>query len=431
MKLDELRYLQYLFEVNQRSSLQKHIKELEQTRRKFVNQFSLSRIRKMTKEEYVVGKRINDDTDRNTFCYWVERRTAALGKIQGAPSIKFGIFMCPRTKKYRTLKKFKGDIDTAFSFYKKEIIKLIQAAKNKNLDAIEKIQLSPMFKGKILFLYYPRKFVNIFSERHVDHFLRKAGLLGGTTILDLVRKRDILLNWKNNDPLMIDWSVFEFTHFLYNWIGGPTQKDKIPREIQAYSVEYPDPKIVKADTIPLEIDTSYESVDITTKGTPQKKSDYDKKEAIRKRLGDRGELIVLEEEKQILREGNLPDLAKMVELVSEKDDSAGYDILSYELRDGKKKYIEVKSTTGTTSDPIVINLTSNEYQKGKELENYYIYVVFEVNTNCPKIWPIREPFKYESKGLILIPDRYRVYVKIKSDSSYVRKTHRKKPHSVL
>jgi len=41
---------------------------------------------------------------------------------------------------------------------------LLEAGRANNLEAIRQIEISPMFKGKILFLYYPERYLNVFSE---------------------------------------------------------------------------------------------------------------------------------------------------------------------------------------------------------------------------------------------------------------------------
>ncbi|MHA1875160.1 MAG: protein NO VEIN domain-containing protein [Promethearchaeota archaeon] len=42
------------------------------------------------------------------------------------------------------------------------------------------------------------------------------------------------------------------------------------------------------------------------------------------------------------------------------------------------KYIEVKSTTQPPTSQIQINISSNQLKVAKKIENYYIYIVFEV-----------------------------------------------------
>lgn len=72
-----------------------------------------------------------------------------------------------------------------------------------------------------------------------------------------------------------------------------------------------------------------------------KKPDYAARSSRFKRIGDRGEQIVLRAEKQYLVKNGQMELANLVDPIFENDDSAGFDILSYDL-DGKERPIEVK-----------------------------------------------------------------------------------------
>jgi len=63
--------------------------------------------------------------------------------------------------------------------------------------------------------------------------------------------------------------------------------------------------------------------------------DFESENGRHKKLGKHGEKLVFYKERSFLQENKRNDLAKKVELVSEKDSSAGYDILSYEP-DGTK-----------------------------------------------------------------------------------------------
>ncbi len=128
-------------------------------------------------------------------------------------------------------------------------------------------------------------------------------------------------------------------------------------------------------------------------------------------MGDQGESIVFLKEKEFLIENNRVDLAGRVKLISRKNESAGYDILSYEL-DGSKKYIEVKSTSRPPSHIANFLVTINECNKAKEIDNYNLYIVFEAKSKNPKIWRIKNPFQYEGRGLYLTPISFRATVNI-------------------
>ncbi len=103
--------------------------------------------------------------------------------------------------------------------------------------------------------------------------------------------------------------------------------------------------------------------------------DYINKIKKQQTIGAKGELFVLTYEKEALTKMGLIKLGSLVKHISiEEGDYYGYDILSYD-GEGNEKYIEVKtSTKGYSSD---FFLTENELNKIKQLNNYFIYRVFD------------------------------------------------------
>ena len=413
MELENLRLKQAHFE-HMRQDRQKHYKNLEKLRQEFIKRFTILVIKDMDKDGYVEGKIINGKPDENTFCYWVEWKTEDLGRMQGARADKFGLYVGKKSQQYKFIKRF-GNENEAFNFLKEEIIKLITMGESKNLEEIKKIELSPMFKGKILFLYYPNKFINIFAENHVDYFLKKLGIYHENKNLDLIDKREILLRWKNKDSVMKKWDMLEFSDFLYIELGRPLKKEQTPEELKDYidfEEEYPNLEKVKPEFITLEINK--EKIRPSSKKGKGKSGmvDFEKENKRHKRLGEQGELVVFRKEKEFLTKNKRKDLAKRVKLISKEDISAGYDVLSYEL-DENEKYIEVKSTSMSPSSIANFLITINEYEKAKKIKNYYIYIVYNAKSENPKIWKIKNPFKYEGKGLYLTPITFRVTVNTK------------------
>jgi hypothetical protein len=86
----------------------------------------------------------------------------------------------------------------------------------------------------------------------------------------------------------------------------------------------------------------------------------------------------------------------------------GYDILSFET-DGSERFIEVKATRSNVG-PANFFFTANEFQKAKETENYYIYMVYDVISESPKIWALKNPFYPKSENAVMTPVNYRVII---------------------
>ena len=415
MNIDDLRNKQADFE-GKRQDRQSHYKKLERLRNKFVKLFPLSRIATLTLEEYVVGKRINGKVNTNSFCYWLEWKTEELGKMQGATADKFGLYCEKETQEYKFLKEFANE-NRALSSIKTEISNLIQFARSASLKDIKNVKLSPMFKGKILFLYYPDRFINIFSEGHVDYFIGNLGLPSDDSNINLIDKRELIFTFKMEDSIMKEWKMWEFSDFLYTQFGRPPKKESTPTELRDYidfKDDYPDLRDIRPEFIDLEVDSTQDLSNKERKRALSKTKliDIEKENKKHRRLGERGEVIVLNAERDSLRKMGKAVLANRIRQISKENTSAGYDILSFE-EDGREKYIEVKSTNNSPSGKANFLITINECEKAKEFKNYYIYIVFNVKSKNPKIWRLRDPFSLQGKGLTLTPISFRVEIPIK------------------
>ena len=108
--------------------------------------------------------------------------------------------------------------------------------------------------------------------------------------------------------------------------------------------------------------------------------DRAEQDARNRKLGCAGETLVLEAERQSLRAHGRDDLATQVRHIAAiEGDGAGYDILSW-FPDGRRKYIEVKTTEGGADTPFFV--TANEVAfSAKHAPEYYLYRVYNYNSD--------------------------------------------------
>ncbi len=132
--------------------------------------------------------------------------------------------------------------------------------------------------------------------------------------------------------------------------------------------------------------------------------DFDEMNKHKAKIGSLGEEIVLRYEKSILKSMGKNELAEKVHQLSLEDTYAGYDVLSFDEK-GLEKKIEVKSTTMEQPENFSFNLSKNEKSVAEKEENYFIYLVYGVNTATPKIHIINNPFKI-SHHLTIEPSGY-------------------------
>ena len=399
------------------------LKPLFELRNKFVDKFTKKYIATMPIKEYVLGFQ-NDEA----FCHIIEMGLNELGRIGGSPADKkfgvyYGVTKSDPEKRYRTIPKWGTTPEEAYKEIQKEIISLIEYGEQRNLSAISNSKISNMFKGKLLATYFPDKYLAVFSEKHLEHFLNLFNIKYRED-LDAVMKREKLVEFKNNDSIMQKWSIFEFSKFLYVYFS-PKNNDERSEEqtselgheeselLDEYSlIEFPDFNDVTLTFINFDQDGEVESSEKRASSARKaKKANFLKRTRRNLQKGEKGEFYVVELEKHQLREINRRDLASKVRQVSKEDDSLGYDVLSFDSN-GKEKFIEVKSTSRGPGNTSFI-ITSNELEVSKKLPNYYIYIVYDVMSTNPKIARIGKPFEREL--FELEPIAFRVSAQKKKD----------------
>ena len=190
--------------------------ELEITRNQFLMKFPLDKLGDiLTLDAYAIGK-------PDTFCNWLEHRTRKLGRMSIRSAADYGVYFDNKrqvffAKEGRSKKQVSGtEAQERFSEIRRQILDLLGYAKNDELEKIKQVSLYRHVKEKILSLYFPEKFLSIFSEGHIDHFLGALGLLDAKIkTLTPIKKKSLLLEFKNKDQIMKNWSPYKYMHFLY------------------------------------------------------------------------------------------------------------------------------------------------------------------------------------------------------------------------
>ena len=202
------------FDVN---AAKERLAELNVKREEFVNHFTPDHIAKMSIDEYVIGW---GKTDKPNFSYDLEWTLSGLGSFRGGSSMKFGVWYSSKEKAYSHAKRYSSP-EVAFEQVRANILSLLTAGENKDIQEIIKNQLSLTFKGKILSTYYPDKYINIFTDEHLDHFLDSFNVDGEGKSVE--EKRMLLAQVRADYEEMKDWSLQVFSKFLYE--GYPKKKE--------------------------------------------------------------------------------------------------------------------------------------------------------------------------------------------------------------
>jgi len=361
-------------------------KKAEQTRAEFAADYPLKRIPNLSLDEYVIGK----GADNRSFCYRLEREMDNLGRILGATSFKFGVYFghtkSDRSDRYRLAKHWGANLDEAFASVKQAIMDLLQAATKGDLAAIAENRLSPLFKGKLLFLYHPNQFAPIYAGRHLKHFIAELDLAGSFAYCAEMQR--VLMNYRASWPELVSQHPALYMRFLYDLFGPPPTDD-------ASITTSPAAPLLGEALAGAQFITTMPPLPVHAASSPgpRGKHNYEANDRRRKRIGDRGEAVVLALEMKRLSEAGKSHLAERVDHIAEKDDTAGYDILSFD-EDGAERPIEVKATTASDLQ-LGFYITANELDRASQVPNYHLYFVFDAMSKSPRVLPMKKP---ELKG---------------------------------
>ena len=136
----------------------------------FQEAFPTETLKEMTLDKYT---NLNKE---DSFCYWLESKTSALGSIWGGSAYKFGIFKFDKTPQidnpkyahddsYSWNSKLGNTAAEAFAAVKEAIVKIANHAKNTEWNEIEKItELWPVTTWKIAFLYSNEQLLPIYDK---------------------------------------------------------------------------------------------------------------------------------------------------------------------------------------------------------------------------------------------------------------------------
>ncbi len=128
----------------------------------FLEKWPVERVREMSLEEY------SSSGSENTFTYWIEQRLRPLGSVRGGSSFKFGIYFRKDEEQqvsgsgrtysgqYAWYTKYGSTAEEAFENVRQKILEVINAVKDADLDAIQRVDLGDGYKWKIAFHYQDR-----------------------------------------------------------------------------------------------------------------------------------------------------------------------------------------------------------------------------------------------------------------------------------
>lgn len=217
-----------------------------------------------------------------------------------------------------------------------------------------------------------------YTKSNIYLFLRtskkeKYSYLGNLAYVshDCTREKPVYFKWQ-----ILDWEPIKEIGLIYEDNIFKKQSKKI-EDIKAADMKV---NVVKCDNQLI----SSKRKGLSTDEFSKKTIDFEGNAAKNSALGKKGEDIVVEYEKQILKNIGRDDLAEQV--CATRDiygNAACFDVLSFDAN-GNKKYIEVKTTKGTFSNTFYISEKEVMFSE-KYAESYYLYRLYNFNLVTEKV----------------------------------------------
>jgi MoxR-like ATPase len=220
------------------------LEDRTRSQQEFVADFPSDKIMEMQLDEYILGKPESEThkTNKTTFCYCLEFQMPEFGGVGGRSSRKFGIHFDKESENYEYDKKMYSSPEEAFNAIKSEIYNTIEAGAkfhsdkdwNKLSETVEREDYNVFrnVRSKILSIYYPNEFVPIHTENPIDMILEAFGKTTADLEGKLFPKQERLLEVKNADPVMKEWDIGDFWHFIWGAIMERKSSEKtIPKKL--------------------------------------------------------------------------------------------------------------------------------------------------------------------------------------------------------
>ncbi|WP_053362570.1 AAA family ATPase [Bacillus sp. FJAT-27251] len=205
---------------------EEYITASESRRQEFIARFPLESLPTMTVEEYA------NTSTKDAFIYWLEFKEI-LGGIGGGNASKFGIYrsgngeycMGAASKK----KELSGEeLEAEFSKLREQIVTNLRLAEEDRIEELQytNLKMWPMVMLKILNIYYPEKFFNVYARKVLDPLaedlqlpeeLLKARPRNYILIQSLEYKR-----LKEMEPFR-DWDYVKISEFIWKRYGEKKQ----------------------------------------------------------------------------------------------------------------------------------------------------------------------------------------------------------------
>lgn len=348
--------------------------ELNRLREEFIAKYTVNYINnELTIENYSIGT-----GDKTTFSYLIERsKLAGFGSARGGYSTKFGVYFSGKKQAYDRDQHYPEDVNEAFNVVKRDLITIIEAASEDNIEKASTTKFWYIIKYKVYNLYNPEHDIPVFKREHVEEIIRRYKI---SSPRGDIEKRRALYSFKANDEVFSQMSNREFMSFIYSPYSGLNLKEDEEAENELEIIDE-EPEKPLEDFIGVyvnnELVTKTNKLYKNHRTIVAHKTDFLELNKKKQTLGKFGEMLIINDETTKLN--NLGIEMRVEHSSLEIGDGLGYDIKSYG-DDREEIYIEVKTTASNIVDGFHLTKREKEFAATKP-SKYFIYRVYDLDKN--------------------------------------------------
>ena len=209
--MSEVQPLELAIEHWDRDAVAEQLVEADQLRTMFTDRFPLDQWPTMPLERYALGQ----DQESEPYSWWLEWKTRPVGSIRGGSSRKHLIWMGKGG--WRFPKEY-DNVQQAWEEVRAGFVEAFRLASEERFGEITSLPAIPKASAvlcKSLYLYFPDRFLPVFSRDHINHFLTLLGDEGTRwATIDANRR---LTEVVESMPAFQGMSHQEIMYFLYGW----------------------------------------------------------------------------------------------------------------------------------------------------------------------------------------------------------------------
>lgn len=176
----------------------------------FLKKFPLDQLEHLNLDTYCIGK-----SNRDNFCWWLERGLESFGKYSPGFSINYGVYFSKTEQRYKTLKRY-SDPEQAINEIKMFVHEVAHEEFNK--EGFRK--LGDGFILKILATYYPEKYIQVYKPEILKQISQLLKFESKSHYIELnqeLNRRFIALIQETSSSC----DTRELVHFLFKkFLGG-------------------------------------------------------------------------------------------------------------------------------------------------------------------------------------------------------------------